>query len=325
MTSLSQLVLLPKYSELPGFVGMDPVAVHHRDEMMRYMCLDSFMMASMPMLAEMCVRLICSISAIMHDKALHCQCDPQGSISSVCEKVGGQCQCKSNVIGQRCNQCAPDYYGFGPNGCSPCSCNPEGSILSMCDQTTGQCQCRSGARGRQCDACHPQHWGFPNCRPCQCNGHSEECDPQTGTCVNCRDNTCGHHCERCSDGYYGDPVLGSGAQCRPCPCPDYPGGDNYHGVSCHADLDSNQIVCYCNTGYSGSRCDKCAPGYYGNPQVAGGKCWPCRCNNNIDVTDPGSCHPHTGQCLKCLYNTDGDHCEACKAGYYGNPLLRDCR
>ncbi|XP_078066136.1 laminin subunit beta-1 [Mustelus asterias] len=322
---VDSLVLLPKYSELPGFAGTDPFAVHHREEMVRYMCLDSFMMASMPMLAEMCVRLICSISAIMHDGALPCQCDPQGSISSVCEKIGGQCQCKSNVIGQRCDQCAPDHYGFGPNGCSPCNCSPEGSILSMCDQTTGQCQCRSGARGRQCDECHPQHWGFPNCHPCQCNGHSEECDSQTGACLNCRDNTCGHHCERCSDGYYGDPVLGSGKQCRPCPCPDYPGGDNYHGVSCHADLDSNQIVCYCKTGYKGSRCDMCAPGYYGNPEVPGGRCWPCQCNNNIDVTDPGSCHSRTGQCLKCLYNTDGGHCEACKAGYYGNALQQDCR
>ncbi|XP_041046913.1 laminin subunit beta-1-like [Carcharodon carcharias] len=322
---VDSLVLLPKYSELPGFDGTDPVAIHHREEMVRYMCLDSFMMASMPMLAEMCVRLICSISAIMHDGALSCQCDPQGSTSSVCEKIGGQCQCKSNVIGQRCDQCAPDYYGFGPNGCSPCSCSPEGSIHSMCDQTTGQCQCRSGARGRQCDECYPQHWGFPNCHPCQCNGHSEECDSQTGACVNCRDNTCGHHCERCSDGYYGNPVLGSGEQCRPCPCPDYPGGDNYHSSSCHADLDSNQIVCYCKAGYAGSRCDMCSPGYYGNPEVPGGRCWPCQCNNNIDVTDPGSCHPRTGQCLKCLYNTDGGHCEACKAGYYGNPLQQDCR
>ncbi|XP_067908301.1 laminin subunit beta-1 [Heterodontus francisci] len=322
---VDSLVLLPKYSELPGFVGTDPVAVHHREEMVRYMCLDSFMMASMPMLAEMCVRLICSISAIMHDGALPCQCDPQGSISSVCEKIGGQCQCKSNVIGQRCDQCAPGYYGFGPNGCSPCSCSPEGSIHSMCDQTSGQCQCRSGASGRQCNQCYPQHWGFPNCQPCQCNGHSEECDTQTGACLSCRDNTFGHNCERCSDGYYGDPVLGSGEQCRPCPCPDYPGGDHYHGVSCHADLNSNQIVCYCKTGYRGSRCDMCAPGYYGNPEVPGGRCWPCQCNNNIDLIDPGSCDPRTGQCLKCLYNTDGAHCGECKAGYYGNPLQQDCR
>ncbi|XP_060691277.1 laminin subunit beta-1 isoform X1 [Hemiscyllium ocellatum] len=322
---VDSLVLLPKYSELPGFAGRDPVAVHHREEMVRYMCLDSFMMASMPMLAEMCVRLICSISAIMHDGALPCQCDPQGSISSVCEKMGGQCECRNNVIGRQCDQCAPGHYGFGPYGCSPCDCNPEGSVHGMCDQMTGQCHCRAGARGRQCDQCYPQLWGFPTCQPCHCNGHSEDCDSQTGACLNCRDNTSGHHCQRCSEGYYGNPVLGFGEQCRPCPCPHYPGSDHYHGLSCHADLVSDQIVCYCQTGYTGSRCDVCAPGYYGNPEVPGGKCWPCQCNNNIDLTDPGACHPDTGECLKCLYNTDGPHCEACKAGYYGNALQHDCR
>uniref|UniRef100_A0A452J7H0 Laminin subunit beta 2 n=1 Tax=Gopherus agassizii TaxID=38772 RepID=A0A452J7H0_9SAUR len=47
-----------------------------------------------------------------------CQCDPQGSTSSVCQPVGGQCTCKPHVIGRRCDQCAPGTYGFGPSGCS---------------------------------------------------------------------------------------------------------------------------------------------------------------------------------------------------------------
>lgn len=38
--------------------------------MIRYMCLDSFMITPMPALAEMCSKLICSISAIVHDGAL---------------------------------------------------------------------------------------------------------------------------------------------------------------------------------------------------------------------------------------------------------------
>lgn len=42
------------------------------------MCLDSFMMTPMPALAEMCTKLICSISSIIHDGALrewapHCE------------------------------------------------------------------------------------------------------------------------------------------------------------------------------------------------------------------------------------------------------------
>ncbi|XP_069795570.1 laminin subunit beta-2 isoform X2 [Narcine bancroftii] len=322
---VDSLVLLPRYTELPGFSGFEPMSVRHREDMHRYMCLQSFLPAGVPMLAEMCAQLICSISAILHNGALPCACDPQGSLSLECEKVGGQCQCKNNVIGQRCDRCSPGYYALGPNGCSSCECSAEGSVHGVCEKTSGACLCRPGLRGRRCDQCSPGHWGFPSCRPCQCNGHADQCDPQTGTCLGCRDRTSGRHCERCAAGYYGDPALGSGQQCRPCPCPDYPGSENYHGISCHTDLSSNQIICLCDTGYTGSRCDKCAPSYYGNPEDRGGRCWPCRCNNNIDVTDPGSCHPHTGQCLKCLYNTAGVQCSECKQGYYGNPLQQDCR
>lgn len=49
---------------------------------------------------------------------LACHCNPQGSLSVECKKIGGQCQCKPNVIGCHCNQCAPRTYGFGPYGCT---------------------------------------------------------------------------------------------------------------------------------------------------------------------------------------------------------------
>ena len=40
-----------------------------------------------------------------------------GSYSHVCSPQGGQCECKPNVIGRRCDQCAPGNYGFSPEGC----------------------------------------------------------------------------------------------------------------------------------------------------------------------------------------------------------------
>lgn len=67
---------------------------------------------------------------------------------------------------------------------------------------------------------------------------------------------------------------------------------------------------------TGSRCDVCADNYYGNPEVPGGTCQPCNCSNNVDVTRPGNCDPHTGKCLQCLFNTEGDHCEICMANYF---------
>lgn len=67
---------------------------------------------------------------------------------------------------------------------------------------------------------------------------------------------------------------------------------------------------------AGSRCDVCADNHYGNPEEVGGSCHLCNCSNNIDISHPGNCDPHTGKCLKCLFNTDGDNCERCKDNFY---------
>lgn len=40
-----------------------------------------------------------------------------GSLSLECDPNGGQCQCKPNVVGRRCDKCAPGTFGFGPEGC----------------------------------------------------------------------------------------------------------------------------------------------------------------------------------------------------------------
>ncbi|XP_051517314.1 laminin subunit beta-2 [Myxocyprinus asiaticus] len=322
---IDSLVLIPKYEELPGFQSKDAPDERRRLEMELYMCLDSFMTIPMPALAELCTTLICSISAIIHNGALACECDPQGSLSAECDRVGGQCRCKPSVIGRKCDQCAPGRYGFGPYGCTVCDCHSQGSVGHQCDPVTGQCPCRHGAMGRQCSDCQPGQWGFPNCRPCQCNGHAESCDPETGACYECRDNTTGQLCERCMNGFFGNPVLGSGEHCRPCPCPGHPDSGHSNGASCHVDYASNQILCQCSQGYADPRCDRCAPGYYGDPEQPGGACRPCQCNGNIDPQDPESCDPLTGQCLRCLYNTGGHLCSECKPGFYGNALTQDCR
>jgi hypothetical protein len=75
----------------------------------------------------------------------------------------------------------------------------------------------------------------------------------------------------------------------------------------------------------GARCDSCSENYFGNPEVIGGKCVPCNCSNNIDITIPGNCDRNTGKCLQCLYNSDGFNCEYCQAGFYGDALQQNCR
>lgn len=75
----------------------------------------------------------------------------------------------------------------------------------------------------------------------------------------------------------------------------------------------------------GSRCDDCAPGFFGNPSDMGGSCQPCQCHHNIDTTDPEACDKETGRCLRCLYHTEGEQCQLCRSGYYGDALRQDCR
>nr|XP_015203458.1 PREDICTED: laminin subunit beta-2 isoform X1 [Lepisosteus oculatus] len=333
---IDSIVLLPRYSSLEMFIAGDPAAISRKESFERYHCHDASKAVVRPQLSDVCAKLLNSMSAIIHDGALPCQCDPQGSVSSECDPRGGQCRCKPNVTGRRCDQCAPGTYGFGPAGCKPCECSQEGSRSRFCEQYSGQCQCRPGAFGPRCDRCQPGYWGFPNCRQCQCNGHAEDCEQRTGRCLACRDNTSGDKCERCINGYYGNPLLGSGGQCRPCPCPDGPTSGRHFAASCYQDNRNRQVVCNCNQGYTGmvkrsegilmrSRCDECAPGYYGNPMQPGGRCQPCQCHNNIDITDPDSCDRRTGECKKCLYNTEGPNCEVCRPGYYGDATRRNCR
>uniref|UniRef100_A0A8C7IWR6 Laminin, beta 2 (laminin S) n=1 Tax=Oncorhynchus kisutch TaxID=8019 RepID=A0A8C7IWR6_ONCKI len=319
--------LIPRYSSLEMFIGGDPASIARKQSYERYRCHEGAKSVTRPQISNVCAKLITSMSAIINHGALPCLCDPQGSVSSVCDTHGGQCRCRPNVIGLRCDQCAPGTYGFGPAGCKACECNLEGAVTRSCDQLTGQCPCRPGAFGQRCDGCQAGHWGFPNCKRCLCNGHAEECHQRTGACLNCRDNTGGDKCDRCANGYYGNPVLGTGMgnQCRACPCPDGPNSGRHFAASCYQDNRNRQVVCNCNQGYTGSRCEECAPGYYGNPSQPGGRCQPCRCSNNIDMSDLDACDRRTGECKKCLYNTEGPDCGVCKSGYYGDASRRNCR
>ncbi|XP_054633682.1 laminin subunit beta-2 isoform X1 [Dunckerocampus dactyliophorus] len=338
---MDSIALMPRHSSLEMFNAGDLASNTRKQTYERYRCHEGAKSVTRPSMSDTCAKLITSMSAVINDGALPCNCHPQGSISSVCDVRGGQCRCRPNVIGQRCEQCAFGTYGFGPSGCIACGCSLEGSVTRLCDKYTGQCQCRPGAFGKQCDRCQAGHWGFPNCRPCQCNGHADECDQRSGACINCRDNTGGDKCDRCANGYYGNPVLGvapGGSNlCRPCPCPDGPTSGRHFAASCYQDNRNRQIVCNCKQGYTGivkrsrltickrARCEECAPGYYGNPSQPGGRCQPCQCNNNIDMSDADSCDRRTGECRKCLYNTEGPNCGICRSGYFGDASRRNCR
>ncbi|KAL1516830.1 hypothetical protein ABEB36_000679 [Hypothenemus hampei] len=191
------------------------------------------------------------------------------------------------------------------------------------------CQCPQGYVGQFCESCapgfrhSPAHGGpFTNCIPCDCNKHASICDAETGRCI-CEHNTAGENCELCARGFYGNALAGTPEDCLPCNCPD--------GGAC-IQLDEESIMCTeCPTGYSGHRCDVCSDGYFGDPTGRFGApspCQLCECNQNIDTNAIGNCNTTTGECLRCIHNTDGPRCEVCLSGYYGNALVLpkgDCK
>ncbi|XP_030761697.1 laminin subunit gamma-1-like isoform X2 [Sitophilus oryzae] len=191
------------------------------------------------------------------------------------------------------------------------------------------CECPTGYIGQFCESCAPGYRHFPshggsfsNCIPCDCNGHADICESETGKCI-CHHNTAGENCEFCARGYYGNALAGTSEDCLPCNCPD--------GGAC-IQLEEDVIMCTeCPTGYTGPKCDICADGYFGDPRGLFGAARPCEicaCNENIDTNAVGNCNTTTGECLKCIYNTDGLRCQKCLPGYYGNALVLpkgDCK
>ncbi|CAN8007090.1 unnamed protein product, partial [Ixodes pacificus] len=115
---IDSMVLLPHINAIPFFHGT-PANEYRRDEFERFRCGQAFYTvrrgsSSVP---DICKKYLYSIGFYVYGGAHDCRCDAQGSHSSVCSTLGGQCQCKANVVGRNCDRCAPGTYGFGPGGC----------------------------------------------------------------------------------------------------------------------------------------------------------------------------------------------------------------
>uniref|UniRef100_W5LF91 Laminin, alpha 3 n=1 Tax=Astyanax mexicanus TaxID=7994 RepID=W5LF91_ASTMX len=198
----------------------------------------------------------------------------------------------------------------GPWLCNADQKTPYGYVQFM--QSSGEHRLRQSSR-KYCDhsagaitkPCGPgqyrERWGAyrGRCVPCNCNGLSHECDPISGKCHNCQLNTAGDQCERCAEGYYGSAVLRT---CQVCPCP-FP--DPYRSFALGCLQVGDQLECLCKPGYSGTRCERCSAGYYGDPVQVGGSCQLCHCDHGY------ICDPLTGECEDPNNpSIDGD-CQEC--------------
>jgi hypothetical protein len=190
----------------------------------------------------------------------------------------GKCNCKENVMGERCDTCKLGYFNFsGANlaGCQKCDCdaNATQSIppdLTLCDIKSGQCQCKSEfVQGIRCNQCVDSMYNleFGCTIQCDCDPFGSlgpVCDQFSGQC-RCKPKIGGLKCNICQPGYFNLTQFGCVSQC-----------------ACSETGSLNQFCssltgqCPCREGYTGRDCGKCQSGYW----LSDSKCIKCVCNLN---------------------------------------------
>ncbi|XP_029984754.1 laminin subunit alpha-2 isoform X3 [Sphaeramia orbicularis] len=145
---------------------------------------------------------------------VQCQCSGH---SSTCDPETSICQnCQDNTEGDRCERCAPGFYGVVrgfQDDCKPCACpltNPENNFSPTCVAEgfdDYRCTaCPEGYEGKYCERCSTGYHGNPRmpggrCEECKCSPWGSlpgPCDPVTGQC-RCRFGASGKSCDQCMD------------------------------------------------------------------------------------------------------------------------------
>lgn len=213
---------------------------------------------------DFCKQAVFTLTSDYNNGALPCECDYAGSTSFECDPFGGQCQCKSNIIGRQCEACRTGYYGF-PD-CKPCDC----PSTALCEKETGECICPPRVTGEKCDKCEPYTFGFDqiigcelcNCDPLGVERNDLQCDINNGTCQ-CGPHIEGRTCNKCINGYFNFP------NCEPCRC-------RREGTTfeiCNQQDES----CYCKKNVEGMACDQCVQGTYDLQESNPEGCTKCFC------------------------------------------------
>ncbi|XP_032903838.1 basement membrane-specific heparan sulfate proteoglycan core protein isoform X7 [Amblyraja radiata] len=181
-----------------------------------------------------------------------------------------------------------------------------------------ECVCPEGYKGTSCQECDLGYTRTTSglylgiCERCECNGHSD-CDVDTGECQKCQHNTQGQKCEQCKLGFYGDAKGGKPDDCQPCPCPGTT-PSNQFSETCFLGTDGKPTCNNCPSGFGGRNCERCAPGYTGNPTYGqrctiAGRCT-CDWRGSIETQCDAS-----GNC-RCKPHVEGPTCDSCKSGHF---------
>ena len=131
------------------------------------------------------------------------------------EMKSGDCFCKTNVKGSKCDQCKQGYFNLTASnglGCQKCQCVQQGTVDGdiSCTPDEGQCICKNFTTGMKCEHCKDTFFNMRNenpngCDSCQCNlGGSESivCNKTNGVCECHTDTIIGRQCNQLQNGFY---------------------------------------------------------------------------------------------------------------------------
>ncbi|XP_013375386.1 PREDICTED: usherin isoform X1 [Chinchilla lanigera] len=261
-----------------------------------------------------------SLQELDPDGCSPCNCNTSGTVDGdiTCHPNSGQCNCKANALGRRCDNCNSGFKflrSFNDDGCEPCRCNLHGSVNKICNPVSGQCECKKGVKGLRCDTCREHFYGLDatGCKACDCDAAGSVpgtvCDAETGQCL-CKPSTGGRQCRDCVEGYFSrkhnDSFL-----CLPCNC------EKSGTVNGSLLCDKATGQCPCRLGITGPLCNQCEPHSYNVTTGSFQGCAMCDCDS-LGTLSGTTCDPTSGQCV-CLPHRQGRRCDQCQPGFYIAP------
>ncbi|XP_065183672.1 laminin-like protein epi-1 [Sycon ciliatum] len=247
-----------------------------------------------------------------------CNCDPQGSVSPVCNKNNGICSCFPNIFNDKCTACVPMFHSFPT--CTPCDCVTAGQSgpLGVCVQETvgmsqagdcAPCKTNIALDALRCERCNDVSFNLQaanqdGCELCNCFlagtvERNASCAQMSGQC-NCKPNVINQQCSQCADLFFNLQDSNTDG-CEPCAC----NPDGSTSLVCN----KTNGQCPCLEGRTGRQCDQCTVERFNFPT-----CELCNCNEfgRLDV----SCTDPDGQCM-CNTTTTGLKCDQCAMDQFG--------
>ncbi|RMB93408.1 hypothetical protein DUI87_30103 [Hirundo rustica rustica] len=275
-----------------------------------------------------------------------CTCDPAGSVGT-CDPNTGHCTCKERVEGHLCNRCQPGWFNLQPHNpisCTSCFCYGHSSACRAADGYE-EIHIRSDfSQGN--DTPRLRTWLFSPLTEKFLQNQRLSYGQLLSLLLGVENGT------RTETGV---PLLqvqllleGEGMEITMSSTKSQPqhgkqavtfrlheaeeGAEPLLSAFSFQRLLSNLTAlrlrvsrgpvrghCQCSHNTEGPSCERCSPGFYGNPFVGrSDDCKPCPCPGRSPCTEV----PSSGEvvCTHCPPGQRGKRCELCDDGFFGDPL-----